>query len=82
MVAVLAAHSRDAADTLSWWDAASAARLGTVTGLGTGSVAGMTGRPEGGREAWIGYTDHVTPPMVWRWTADDPTAVTPWALPI
>ena len=80
VVAVLAAHSRDAADTLSWWDAASAARLGTVTGLGTGSVAGMTGRPEGSREAWIGYTDHVTPPMVWRWTADDPTAVRPWAL--
>ena len=80
VVAVLAAHSRDAADTLSWWDAASAARLGTVTGLGVGSVAGMTGRPEGGREAWIGYTDHVTPPMVWRWTIDDPTAVTPWAL--
>jgi len=79
VVAVLAAHSRDAADTLSWWDAASAARLGTVTGLGAGSVAGMTGRPEGGREAWIGYTDHVTPPMVWRWTADDPTAVTAWA---
>ena len=80
VVAVLAAHSRDAADTLSWWDAASAARLGTVTGLGVGSVAGMTGRPEGGREAWINYTDHVTPPMVWRWTADDPTAVTSWAL--
>jgi prolyl oligopeptidase len=80
VVAVLAAHSRDAADTLSWWDAATAARLGRVTGLGAGSVAEMTGRPEGGREAWIGYTDHVTPPMVWRWTTDDPTAVTPWAL--
>ena len=80
VVTVLAAHTRDAADTLTWRDAASATRLGTVAGLGVGSVAGMTGRPEGGREAWIGYTDHVTPPMVWSWTADDPTSVTAWAL--
>jgi prolyl oligopeptidase len=80
VVTVLAVQSRDAADTVSWWNPGTAARLGTVAGLGAGSVAGMTGRPEGGREAWVGYTDHVTPPMVWRWSADDPAAVTRWAL--
>jgi prolyl oligopeptidase len=79
VVTVLAAHTRDAADTLSWWDPTTAARLGTVAGTGAGSVAEMTGRPEGGREAWIGYTDHVTPPMVRHWTADDPTVLDTWA---
>ncbi len=76
---VLAVHTRDAADSLSWWDAASAERLGTVSGAGAGSVTGLTSRPEGGREAWLGYTDHVTPPMVLHWTADAPAAVETWA---
>jgi prolyl oligopeptidase len=76
---VLAAHSRDAADSLSWWDPASARRLGTVAGPDAGSVVGLTSRPEGGREAWVGYTDHVTPPMVLRWTADAPSGVETWA---
>ena len=35
-------------------------------------MTGLTSRPEGGREAWFGYTDHVTPPMVLHWTADAP----------
>jgi prolyl oligopeptidase len=76
---VLAVHTRDAADSLSWWDADTARRLGTVTGLDAGSVVGLTGRPEGGREAWVGYTDHLTPPMVLRWTADAPAGVQTWA---
>jgi prolyl oligopeptidase len=69
VVTVLAAHTRDATDTLSRWDAATATRLGPVGDLGAGSVIGLTGRPEGGTEAWIGYTDHVTPPQVRHWTA-------------
>jgi prolyl oligopeptidase len=79
VVTVLAAHTKDAVDALSWWDPDGAARLGTVDGLGTGSVVGLTGRPEGGREAWIGYTDHVTPPLVRHWTADDPAELDTWA---
>ena len=75
---VLAVHTRDAADSLSWWDAESA-RLGTVSGVGAGSVTGLTSRPEGGRKAWIGYTDHVTPPMVLDWTADAPETIDIWA---
>jgi prolyl oligopeptidase len=79
VVTVLAAHTRDAADTLSWWDPGTAARLGTVAGPAAGSVTALTGRPEGGREAWIGWTDHVTPPMVRHWSLDDPTALATWA---
>ena len=76
---VLAVHSRDAADSLSWWDPTEARRLGTVAGVDAGSVVALTSRPEGGREAWIGYTDHVTAPMVLCWTAVAPGAVEPWA---
>jgi prolyl oligopeptidase len=75
VVLVLAAHAHDACDRLSWWDAATSTELGVVAGRDAGSVAGMTSRPEGGRECWIGYTDHVTPPMVLRWSADSPTQV-------
>jgi prolyl oligopeptidase len=73
---VLAAHSRDACDELSWWDAGTAARSGTVAAPTAGSVTGLSSRPEGGRDCWIGYTDHLTPPMVLHWSADAPTGVT------
>ena len=79
VVTVLAAHTKDAADTLSWWDAATGARLGTVSAPGAGSVAGLSSRPDGGREAWVGWTDHVTPPMVRHWSADEPAALDTWA---
>jgi prolyl oligopeptidase len=35
---------------------------------GLGSVAGLTSRPEGGDEVWIGYTDFTTAPQVYRST--------------
>lgn len=75
----LAVHTRDAADALSWWDPDSAGRLGTVDGIPAGSVTGLSARPEGGREAWAGYTDHVTPSTVLHWSLDEPAAVTTWA---
>jgi prolyl oligopeptidase len=34
-----------------------------LPGLG---VAGVTARPEGGYEVWIGYQDFTTPPQVWH----------------
>jgi prolyl oligopeptidase len=76
---VLAAHTAAAADRLSWWDAASGIQLGTVPGWDAGTVSGMTSRPDGGRECWVGYTDHVTPPMVLRWSADAPAGTDTWA---
>jgi len=39
--------------------------LRTVELPGLGSVAGLSARPEGGDEAWIGYTDFTTPPRVY-----------------
>ncbi len=33
---------------------------------GVGSVGALVARPEGGHEAWFGYTDHTTPPHVYR----------------
>ena len=38
------------------WD--DGARLGTVDLPGLGSIGGLVERPEGGHEAWFGYTDH------------------------
>jgi prolyl oligopeptidase len=36
---------------------------------GIGSVGGIAERPEGGHEAWFGYTDYTTPPLVLRYDA-------------
>lgn len=34
-----------------------------------GTVTGLTGRPEGGDEVWLGWTDPTSPPRVHRWSA-------------
>jgi prolyl oligopeptidase len=64
---VLAVHSVDATDRLSLWAGDGSGRLADLTAPGTGSIAGVSAPPEGGREAWIGYTDYATPPSVFRW---------------
>jgi prolyl oligopeptidase len=76
--AVLAAHSYDATDRVALFDA-TGTQVAEVAGLGAGTVAALTSRPEGGTQAWIGYTDFVTPPMVYAWSADVPSAVETWA---
>ncbi|HYO37608.1 MAG TPA: prolyl oligopeptidase family serine peptidase [Geodermatophilus sp.] len=72
---VLAVHSVDATDRLSVWAGDGSGRLAGVTGLGVGSVSGVSSPPEGGTTAWVGYTDHATPPSVLRWDAAEPTAL-------
>jgi prolyl oligopeptidase len=67
---VLAVHSVDATDRLSLWAGDGAGRLAELTAPGTGSIAGVSAPPEGGREAWIGYTDYATPLSVFRWDGD------------
>ncbi|GEL96173.1 prolyl endopeptidase [Cellulomonas composti] len=47
---------------------------------GLGSVSGLVTRPEGGREVWFSYTDHVTVPSVHRFDAATGTT-TLWAAP-
>jgi prolyl oligopeptidase len=70
---VLTVHSVDATDRLSLWAADGSGRLADVAPPGVGSIAGVVSRPEGGTEAWVGYTDYATPPSVYRW---DGTALT------
>jgi prolyl oligopeptidase len=43
--------------------------LGEVPLTGVGTVNAITVRPEGGTEAWLEYTDFVTPPSVHRYDA-------------
>jgi prolyl oligopeptidase len=64
---VLAVHSVDATDRLSLWAGDGSGRIAGLPAPGTGSIAGVSAPPEGGREAWIGYTDYATPPSVFRW---------------
>ncbi len=44
-------------------------RTGSVPLPGLGSATGVHERPEGGHEAWFGYTDHVTPSAVFHYDA-------------
>ena len=59
-------------------------RQSTIPLPGLGTVTGITVRPEGGHEAWFGYTDHITPPTIYSFNgrtlevrkyADPPGAV-------
>jgi prolyl oligopeptidase len=70
---VLAVHSVDATDRLSVWAADGSGRRAEVTDLRPGSVSGVSAPPEGGSTAWVGFTDHATPPSVLRWDAAEPT---------
>ena len=45
---------------------------------GLGTAGGLSERPEGGHEAWFGYTDYTTPPLVLRFDARD-FSVGTWA---
>jgi prolyl oligopeptidase len=75
---VLAVHAVDATSRLSVWNADGSGRMADVGGLGVGSVPGVSSRPEGGSEAWVGYTDYATPPSVLRWDAGSPTTLSSW----
>ncbi|MFI6908931.1 prolyl oligopeptidase family protein [Nonomuraea sp. NPDC050394] len=44
-------------------------RLGEVPTPGLGSIGGISERPDGGHEAWFGYTDNTTPPTIQRYDA-------------
>ncbi|MDQ1680877.1 MAG: prolyl oligopeptidase [Frankiaceae bacterium] len=77
---LLVAHTRHAVSELSAHDLATGERRSPVGLPGLGSIGSITERPEGGTEAWLGYTDHVTPPQVLRYDAVDGT-VSVWATP-
>jgi prolyl oligopeptidase len=80
---LLVSWTRHAISELSVHDLATGERTGTVTlpgagpdgtGAGTGrlgTTGGISERPEGGHEAWFGYTDNTTPLMVYHYDARD-----------
>lgn len=66
---LLVAWTRHAVGEVTVHDLATGERVGDVPLPGVGSVGGLSERPEGGHEAWIGYTDSVTPSSVLRFDA-------------
>ena len=56
---LLCAWTRHAVGEITVHDLLTGERTGAVPLPGLGSVTGLAERPEGGHEAWFGYTDHV-----------------------
>ncbi|GAA3650063.1 prolyl oligopeptidase family serine peptidase [Nonomuraea antimicrobica] len=76
---LLVSRTRHAVGEIAVHHARTGERLGTVPLPGSGSIATLTSRPEGGSEAWFTYTDAVTPAEIWRYDART-AATTPWAV--
>ena len=66
---LLASWTRHAVSEVTLHDLVSGEKLGDVPLPGLGSVGGIVERPEGGHEAWFGYTDYATPSSVQRYDA-------------
>ena len=77
---LLVARSHHAVGEITRHDLNSGEQQGVVSMPGLGTVAGMSERPEGGHEAWFGYTDHTTPASVYHYDARTDTT-TLWAKP-
>ena len=75
---LLVSRTRHAISEVSVHDLATGEQNGTVALPGLGTIGGLTERPEGGHEAWFGYTDNTTPPLVLRYDALA-DATTTWA---
>ncbi|TMQ99887.1 S9 family peptidase [Actinomadura soli] len=75
---LLAGWTRHAISEITVHDLETGARLGTVPTPGLGSISGIVEHPEGGHEAWFGYTDNVTPSSVMRYDARTGETA-PWA---
>jgi prolyl oligopeptidase len=75
---LLAGWTRHAVSEISVHDLDSGSRrpgaAGRIDLPGIGSIGGLLSRPEGGHEAWFSYTDHVTPPHVYRYDGRRHTA--------
>ena len=75
---LLVSRTRHAISEVSVHDLATGEQDGTVPLPGLGTIGGLSERPEGGHEAWFGYTDNTTPPLVLRYDALA-DAITTWA---
>ena len=66
---VLASRQRHAISEITVHSLATGEQTGTVALPGLGTTGGISERPEGGHEAWFGYTDHTAPVRVLRYDA-------------
>ncbi|MDF5758747.1 prolyl oligopeptidase family serine peptidase [Spongiactinospora sp. TRM90649] len=66
---LLAGWTRHAISEITVHDLATGARTGEVPLPGLGTIGGIVERPDGGHEAWFGYTDNTTPPTIQRYDA-------------
>jgi prolyl oligopeptidase len=71
---LVASWARHALSSVTVHDLSSGSPLGEVPLPGLGTVGGIGERPEGGHEAWFGYTDYTTPPVMLRFDARDASA--------
>jgi prolyl oligopeptidase len=70
--------TRHAISEVTVHDRGTGERLDTLALPGIGTVGGIGERPEGGHEAWFGYTDYTTPPVILCYDASTRTLDT-WA---
>jgi prolyl oligopeptidase len=75
---LVVSSTRHAISEVSVHDLGTGETLSVLHLPGLGSVSGIAERPEGGHEAWFGYTDYTTPPVVLRYDAAS-GAVETWA---
>src|SRR5487761_659997 len=66
---LVVSRTRHAISEVSVHDLATGEFLSALGLPGIGTVGGVGERPEGGHEAWFGYTDYTTPPVVLRYEA-------------
>jgi len=66
---LVVSRTRHAVSEVTVHDLATGEQLAALDLPGIGSVGGIGERPEGGHEAWFGYTDYTTPPVVLRYDA-------------
>ncbi|MFZ0322789.1 MAG: prolyl oligopeptidase family serine peptidase [Actinomycetes bacterium] len=66
---LLVAWTRHAVGEITRHHLSTGEQVGVVPLPGLGTVAGVSERPEGGHEAWFGYTDHTTPVAIHRFDA-------------
>ena len=77
---LVVSRTRHAVSEVSVHDLGTGEFIRTLELPGIGTVGGIGERPEGGHEAWFGYTDYTTPAVVLRYDAEAGTLGT-WAAP-
>jgi prolyl oligopeptidase len=75
---IVASWTRHAIGSVTVHSLASGSFLSSVSLPGLGTVGGLSSRPEGGHEAWIGYTDYGHPLAVLRFDFSS-ASVSVWA---